>query len=85
MSGDRSLAIFLGEERFGHDPGTLQMHEFSTFLVSVHRSGAFALDRGCLAHKGFEIEENLSAVKGLYESSRAVTQVDGLPRAPSSK
>ena len=51
----------------------------------MHRSGAFALHREA-SHEGCEfIKEDQSCEEGLYESSRAVTQVDGLPRAPSSE
>ena len=68
----------------GMIPVTRKMHEFLSFVeFLVHCSGlALRLGVFCLMMVT-RIEREPRVARGLYESSRAVTQVDGLPRAPS--
>ena len=58
--------------------------QFTRFrkICAAHGSAAFALRWRRPGRQGQRCLKESSA-SGLYKSSRAVTQVDGLPRAPS--
>ena len=60
------------------------MHGFSTIFEFTSSFGRFCASDGGVVDEGCEILDELGLEEGLYESSRAVTQVDGLPRVPSA-
>ena len=66
---------------FGHAPMIRKLFEFSTFSRFSALFDSFRLASSGFVRVRVLLKE--SNARGLYESSRAVTQVDGLPRAPS--
>ena len=74
------MAFFCGSAYRG-DSNNFRV--FDIFVVSAHRSGAFVFRLGFVLASRLASSDEELGTRGLYESSRAVTQVDGLPRAPS--
>ena len=78
LSHETSRNAFVGTV-FGMTPGDSKNARFFDFFEFQRMVRAPSRSVGCR----LPLEAVLRCCEGLYESSRAVTQVDGLPRAPS--